>query len=321
MANPSYTIAIPVYERIFGFKEALQSAIMVDGCTEILVVDDNSSHLQFEDICKSFDDSRVKYVRNGENLGLFGNWNRGIETAKSEFISILCSDDLIAPDAFTLFLTANSMKNDIDVFFGPFATFKKNKEDAVVHKIYKDGEVKGIELLADAIKNGPCFPVLSIMRRTTMLKYPFVSKPHSGNDWLWIYSNAMSFNLYSTCKVINYWRRHVNQDAVLSKSITMDCWPLMYKLMAMQLSDTNTQLSRKAMRGAKRIILCWLLDEDRREKKWQKRLLSGAQENNKFIDEVLEIIKDDWLLRSLLKDQGGNKLIYGIGKIMRKVWY
>ena len=321
MENPGYTIGIPVYERTFGFREALQSALLVEGCTEILVVDDKSSHREFEEICSSFNSDKVKYFRNEENMGLFANWNRCIELSGSEFISILCSDDLIEADAFTLFLKANKVKSDIDVFFGSFATFINEKGDVPVHRRFKDGPVNGVEFLAETIKKGPGFPVLSIMRRTVMLKYPFVAKPHSGNDWLWIYSNALSLNLYSTSKVINYWRRHANQDAVRSKSITMDCWPLMFKLMAKQLEGVDNSLSKKAMRMAKRVIISWLMEGYTGEKTWQHRLKNGAKENNTFIDTILEIIKKDWLLSALLKDQGSNRLLYALGRVMRKISY
>ena len=47
MNAPTYTIAIPVYMRILGFKNALESALMVEGAAEILVIDDNSNHNKF----------------------------------------------------------------------------------------------------------------------------------------------------------------------------------------------------------------------------------------------------------------------------------
>ena len=50
MTITTYTIAIPVYERLMGFEEALESALAVVGCTEILVSDDCSSHNDFEKI-------------------------------------------------------------------------------------------------------------------------------------------------------------------------------------------------------------------------------------------------------------------------------
>ena len=321
MNIPTYTIGIPVYERLLGFEEALKSALNVEGCTNILIVDNNSSHNQFERIGRSFNDNRIRYIRNNMNIGLFANWNRCFELAETDYVSVLCSDDLIEKNAFTLFLHAHTQNPNIDVFFGSFTIFSDTKEKAIVKRVFKNGSIDGIDLISDVINNGPCFPVLSIMKRSTMLKYPFVTKPHSGNDWLWIYSNATNLNLYATNQTINYWRIHPNQDAAVSQSITMDCWPLMFKLIAEQIQIKDKRLSNKAMRRAKGVILTWLLNDYKTNKTWQIRLLNGKSEKNIFIDTILDIIQNDLLLSALLKDKSTNFLLYNIGRVIRKIKY
>ena len=318
MNNNNYTIAIPVYERLLGFEEAIQSAINVIGCTEILVVDDNSSHNEFEIISNLINDSRVRYIRNVSNIGLFGNWNNCVMLSKNEYISILCSDDIIMPNAFSLFLDACKTEKDIDVFFGSFATFEKTVSDGVLHRTFKKGKIKALDLYTIAIHKGPGFPVLSILRKSKVLNFPFVSKPHSGNDWLWIYSNAMSLNLYATDKIINFWRRHPDQDAVKSQSITMDCWPMMFKLIAFQLVGIDNRLSIKAMRRAKGIILSFLLND---YKYWENRINNIEKIDNIFIDDIIKIIKESWILTNLLKYGKANIFIYNIGRVYRKIGY
>ena len=51
MNRPAYSIVIPVYQRLLGFDEALRSALDVAGCGEIIVIDDGSSHREFEAMC------------------------------------------------------------------------------------------------------------------------------------------------------------------------------------------------------------------------------------------------------------------------------
>ena len=321
MFIPTYTIAIPVYERMLGFTEALNAALAVEGCTQVLVVDDKSSHDDFKIACEAVKNTKVRYVKNVENAGLFANWNNCIALSDSDFISILCSDDFIESNAYTLFLEAYKVQNNIDVFFGSFVTFTTTVKKNQVHRTYKEGPVKAVDLLADTIHNGPAFPVLSIMRRATMLKYPFVAKPHSGNDWLWIYSNASALNLYATSKTINYWRVHAEQDAVVSKSITMDCWPLMYQQMALQLNSIDKGLALKATRKAKGLLLFWLLDGYVKDKAWQKKIILKDENPNIFVASMRQLIKEDWLLSKLLTNRTPNYLLYITGKIMSKTPY
>ncbi|MEC5166786.1 glycosyltransferase involved in cell wall biosynthesis [Flavobacterium sp. PL11] len=321
MIIPTYTIAIPVYMRILGFANALESALSVDGVSEVLVIDDHSNHKMFKEICNTFKDGRIRYIKNTENIGLFANWNKCIQEAHSEFVSILCSDDLIESNAFTLFNEAYQKNADIDVFFGSFTTFTDHKSDAVSHRKFKNGRMEGTILLRDAINNGPCFPVLSIMRKSKMLQFPIVSKTHSGNDWLWIYSNAMSLNLYAVAQTINYWRRHPDQDAVKSQSITTDCWPLMFILASKQLSSVDKSLSNKAVRRAKGVVLSWLINDYKSRTVYYHRILNAEKTTNYFITESHKLIESDWLLRNLLNASTSSSLYYNIGRLLRKSGY
>jgi len=321
MKAPTYSIVIPVYNRLFGFHEALKSALNVSGCQQIIVVDNNSDHEQFRDIVDSVNDSRIKYHRNEKNFGMFGNWNRGIELAEGEFVSILCSDDIIEQDAYNLFLNAYLTNPEVDVYFGSFCTFADSPAQMVTHRKFPDGKMAAVDLIADAVNNGPGFPVLSVIKRSTALKFPFVAVPHSGNDWLWIYGNASSFNLHAVSRPISYWRRHPDQDAAKSQSISTDCWPMMYKLMEQQLRSADHPLADKALRRAKGVILSWLLNDYETRVSYFPRLCGAEASSNCFIHAALEIIKDDWMLSGLLKSTKGSLFFYNIGRIARKSGY
>lgn len=318
MSPLAYSIVIPVYQRLLGFGEALQSARGVEGCDEIIVIDDGSSHRDFESICAAAGDPRIRYVRNERNLGLFANWNHGIDLARGEFVSVLCSDDLICPDAFTRLQAALAVDPAIDVFFGSFCTFSSSIEDAVTLREFPEGPMAWLDLLADAVRRGPGFPVLSIIRKAKALEFRFIAQPHSGNDWLWIYGNASSFRLYATGRPINYWRRHPDQDAALSQSITTDCWPLMYAQSARQLRSVGSPLAGLAMRRAKGVILSWLLNDHRTRENHYPRLLDAKAKSNPFLAAVLDIVDEDWLLAGLLKDRATSSVHYNVGRIARK---
>ncbi|MDI1235363.1 MAG: glycosyltransferase family A protein [bacterium] len=316
--KPTYSIGIPVYNRVFGFEMALESAIAVKDCSEIIVVDDNSNHTEFESIVSKYNDPRIKYFRNIENIGLFGNWNKCIEYASSEYVSILCSDDIVYENIFTNFMEAFLIDQTIEVFFGSFATFKDSVEDSVIQMLFKKGPMKGEDLIENALNDGLGFPVLSVLKREVMLKMPFVSKPHSGNDWLWIYSNATKLNLFATDKPINFWRRHENQDAIKNQSITRDCWPLMFINMSNQLKLSNPKLARKAILSGRGFIITTLLNESYTDRSLLKRVLDSSQ-NDIFIEAMQTLISEDWLLKKMIANGGNNKWAYQLARIFRKI--
>jgi len=91
-------------------SDAIRSALnQTYSPIEVLVVD-NASVDNIEEVVGSFHDPRLKFVKNDKNLGLFGNFNRCIELAQGKYIHILHSDDWIDPDftqTCTRFLESN----------------------------------------------------------------------------------------------------------------------------------------------------------------------------------------------------------------------
>lgn len=316
--SPTLTIAIPVYERVTYFEETLSSALDVQGCSEILVVDDGSTHDEFERICRSKNDPRIRFERNSTNVGLFGNWNRCAELARSEFVAILCSDDIIAADVYKRFLEAYRQAPDLDVFFGSFVMLDSSTGNVREVRSFSPGPMTSKELLEDVAENGPGFPVLSVIRREKILRFPFVAKPHSGNDWLWIYSHATELNLYADTKPLVYWRRHADQDAKRSEAITTDCWPLMYRNLSLQLEKLNSRKVRKAKRRAEGVVLTWLLNDRQKRGWWHSRLNGKEAGENVFLSTAKEIADRNWLLHKLLTAESTWPLYYHVGRALRK---
>ncbi len=100
LEKPFFTIVIPTYKRANLFTEALKSAVNQEyvGEYEILIIDNEPYEgiiNETEKIVRSFSDERINYYRNERNIGMFGNWNRCIELAKSNWICMLHDDDYL----------------------------------------------------------------------------------------------------------------------------------------------------------------------------------------------------------------------------------
>ena len=95
---PLISIIIPTYKRTELLKEAIISAINQQECNvsyEILIVDnDNNQNEAIINYISSIE-TPLRYFQNDENLGMGGNWNRGIMLAKGKYIAFLHDDDLL----------------------------------------------------------------------------------------------------------------------------------------------------------------------------------------------------------------------------------
>lgn len=92
------TIIVPTYKRVDTLKETLNSILSQKGDINytIIVLDNNPERDdETELLMKKFSYSKISYVKNNENLGMAGNWNRGFMLAKSQWVCLLHDDDVI----------------------------------------------------------------------------------------------------------------------------------------------------------------------------------------------------------------------------------
>ncbi len=97
--SPLVTIAIPAYKagRLHGSIASALSQTYAN--VEVVVVNDQSPE-DVEAVVRSFDDPRIRYFVNEQNLGKGDpsrNWNECLRRARGEWFCLLCDDDQYAP--------------------------------------------------------------------------------------------------------------------------------------------------------------------------------------------------------------------------------
>lgn len=99
MGSPLISILIPAYKAQF-LKEAINSAInQTYHNIEIIVVNDCSPE-PLDKIVASFNNQRIKYFKNSQNIGSMdpvANWNHCLSYATGDYFALLCDDDLYEP--------------------------------------------------------------------------------------------------------------------------------------------------------------------------------------------------------------------------------
>jgi len=98
--DPVFSVIIPTYNRALYIKNALQSIIDQDyGHFEVIVVDDGSTD-NTEDVVNSVSDNRIRYVKKGHEERAIAR-NHGIQLARGQYMTFLDSDDLLYPHCFS----------------------------------------------------------------------------------------------------------------------------------------------------------------------------------------------------------------------------
>lgn len=91
---PKVSVLMPAYNAEKYIADAMESILNQTFQDFELIVLNDCSRDGTEGIILSYDDPRIVYVKNPENMGVAGTLNRGLELAKGEYIARMDADDI-----------------------------------------------------------------------------------------------------------------------------------------------------------------------------------------------------------------------------------
>jgi glycosyltransferase involved in cell wall biosynthesis len=117
--EPLVTIAITTFKRSSLLVEAIRSALgqRFDRPYEVIVLDNDPASEGAPALMASVPElaeCAFRYFVNGENFGVFGNFNRCIQVARGEWLTILNDDDLLDDNYLDLMFREIEQRPSID---------------------------------------------------------------------------------------------------------------------------------------------------------------------------------------------------------------
>lgn len=95
---PIISVVMPVYNAEKYLNEAIDSILSQTFTDfEFIIINDGSSDGS-EAIILSYDDERIRYIKNNENLQIVKSLNKGITLAKGQYIARMDADDVSLPE-------------------------------------------------------------------------------------------------------------------------------------------------------------------------------------------------------------------------------
>ncbi len=94
---PAVSVCIPTYNYARYLPRAIESVLAQTYGDFELIVSDNASTDDTQEVLAGFSDPRMRTFRNERNLGLFGNFSRCLELARGDMVKFVCADDWLDP--------------------------------------------------------------------------------------------------------------------------------------------------------------------------------------------------------------------------------
>ena len=142
--TPKVSVIIPTYNRAHLVGRAIRSVLnQTYQDFEIIVVDDGSTD-NTEEVVKSFNDPRIRYIRHEENKGAAAARNTGIKAAKGKFIAFQDSDDEWLPKKLEKQMEAfDNASPKVGVVYTGFWSIEGNVKRYSLNKeiVHKEGDI------------------------------------------------------------------------------------------------------------------------------------------------------------------------------------
>lgn len=204
------SVCIPTYNAARYLPEAIESVLQQDFDDYELVICDDVSTDQTPEICRGYHDPRVRYIRYEESGRQAGNFNRCLQEARGEYVTLLHADDWLLPG----FLRDRVKRLDDDpglgfVFGAVQIADAESNITSMNGRWADDHDFRPMELLDHLLFGCIVSPPSMMVRKAIATKAgPFRTDLTWGHDWEWAIRLAEAGGAYYASTPGSVYRVH-----------------------------------------------------------------------------------------------------------------
>jgi len=236
--SPRVSVGLPVYNGENFVAEAIQSILNQDFEDFELIITDNASTDETEEICHRFAvrDHRIRYVRNDHNLGAATNYNRAFDLSLGEFFKWSAHDDFLSQNFLREAVRVLEQDPEAVIAYGKLEYVDENSEliprvgdrdpnVSVRERIFPDmtdmAASKRFRMLVDA--GGSDNAMFGIMRRSALAKTSLHRKYYMSDRALLV-EMAMLGKFVRVPGIVLYNRDHPGRSTKLDNKLARSVW-------------------------------------------------------------------------------------------------
>lgn len=273
ISAPLISIVIPTYNRAYTIERTINSVLnQTYSNFEIIIIDDASTD-NTENIITSIKDSRVKYMKLNQNSMGRKPRNLGINMSQGEYIAFLDSDDEWFPDKLekqVRFIESNKGKNSDCLCFTNLTT--KNGKSEKINKnssFRKETDIMDYIFVGNNRVQTSTFMVSSSIAKQTLFD-PQLKKHQDWDFCLRLKQNKAEFMFLN--ENLTIWHNGTREDRISNKYKNKD-------LSVNWFNNNKKFLSEKAQWGFKVKVLVEYLIENGEKEEAKKILLTSYKYN------------------------------------------
>jgi glycosyltransferase involved in cell wall biosynthesis len=231
---------------------------------EVLIMDDCSPDNTAE-VANSFQDDRIRHIRNDKNLGAFRNFNKGIGLSHGKYVWLISADDYLRrPYVLELYVKLMDENPNVGYVFCPAIGVKDGKETEVLgFSVYRDCDriVDGHDFLkillrmnlvvaASAMARRVCYEKVSLFPLDVVCSGTQIDLTWRGDWYLWfifaLYFDVGYFAEPMVCyrehelSITNALTRQENVENVVANDVAVP-WMVRKKALELRLPKVSKE--------------------------------------------------------------------------------
>ncbi|KQT15505.1 hypothetical protein ASG31_14680 [Chryseobacterium sp. Leaf404] len=204
---------MPVYNGGIHLGEAIESILnQTFSDFELIIINDGSTD-NSEQIILAFNDSRIKYIKNSANLRLIKTLNIGLDLAKGEFIARMDQDDIANPQRFSKQVSLLENNPEIGVCGTWFTVFGNGIEKILISHPENHDSIK-IHLLGYCTIGHPTV----MLRKSMLASQRYDDNYQAAEDYEFWVRLSINTKMYNIPESLLDYRMHTTNMTVLEDS-------------------------------------------------------------------------------------------------------
>ena len=186
---PKVSVCIPSYNHAHYIGECIKSVLEQTFDDWDLVIVDNHSSDNTEEVVRTFADPRIRFFKNETNIGPARNWSRCVSLASGDYVAILQSDDKYLPRMLELSAAMLDAYPRIGLTHSSFHRIDSDGNFIDTKRRWaRDQVMDGLTALKQLVTDQYITPSSAVMRRTCFHDVGGFDESYRYNlDWsLWL---------------------------------------------------------------------------------------------------------------------------------------
>ena len=149
MNDLKFSILMPTYNGGEVLKDTIKSILSQSFTNYEIIINDDVSTDNTEEVVRSINDSRIRFFKNEKNLGYPGNLESARQKATGDIIYLMGQDDILGSGALEDTYKAFKISDDIGAVTRPYFWFDKNITTPVRAKFQLNSEKDEVVKITD----------------------------------------------------------------------------------------------------------------------------------------------------------------------------